>query len=81
MNDLAAVLMHVKVKKHAKQTRKLTEHNEDPDEARRIRDDTEVFEQLTLAELPTAGQAEKINVSIKNSSMDRDLNNPELRNH
>ena len=59
MNDLAAVLMHVKEKNHAKQTRKFTELKEVPAETRKIRDDTKLFEQLTLADLPTAGQAEK----------------------
>ena len=78
MNDLAAVLMHVKGKNHAKQTRKFTELKEVPAETRKIRDDTKLFEQLTLADLPTAGQAEKISVSLKNNSMDRDINNPEL---
>ena len=64
MNDLAAVLMHVEEKKHAKQTRKFTELTEDPAEARKIRDGTALFEQLTLAELPTVGHAEKsVNLS------------------
>ena len=78
MNDLAAVLMHVKGKKHAKQTRKFTELKEDPAETKKIRDDTKLFEQLTLADLPIAGQPEKISVSLKNNSMYRDINNPKL---
>ena len=69
----------LKKKKHAKQTRKFTELKEDPAETRKIRDDTKLFEQLTLADLPTAAQAKKkISVSLKYNSMDRDINNPEL---
>ena len=66
MNDLAAVLMYVKEKKHAKQTRKFTELKEDPAETRKIRDDTKLFEQLTLADLPTAAQEKKKSVYLSN---------------